>query len=210
LRPYRLGSDDSTLGTSKALARAAIGHNATVFTAIANDESKNTSSTDGKSVYDAASHCHANHSNHGAVAAIFSSPTASTRLAHADACCRVAAAAVGFCASIFSASLQGLIANFRDSQPQQRQLPVPLQSLQSRHQPQHPPSSSHGQASMAGLLQPQLQPQRFRLLAPAPSYQEPQYQPSTMPVGVDESFRFSIPAQQSGWSAGSTLYDNSN
>ncbi|KAG6300148.1 hypothetical protein E4U09_007371 [Claviceps aff. purpurea] len=105
-------------------------------------------------------------------------------------------------------------------QPQQRQLSVflpsqslqqvPLQSLQSRHQPQHPPSSSHGQASMAGLLQPQLQPQRFRLLAPAPSYQEPQYQPSTMPVGVDESFRFSIPARQSGWSAGSALYDNSN
>ncbi|KAG6137811.1 hypothetical protein E4U28_004396 [Claviceps purpurea] len=125
---YRLGSDDSTLGTSKALARAAIGHNATVFTAIANDESKNTSSTDGKSVYDAASHCDANHSNHGAVAAIFRSPTASTRLAHADACCHVAAAAVGFCASIFSASLQGLIANFRDSQPQQRQLPVFLPS----------------------------------------------------------------------------------
>ncbi|KAG6148206.1 hypothetical protein E4U11_000649, partial [Claviceps purpurea] len=196
------------------------GRNATVFTAIANDESKNTSGTDGKSVYDAASHCDANHSNHGAVAARFRSPTASTRLAHADACCHVAAAAVGFCVSIFSASLQGLIANFRDNQPQQRQLPVflpsqslqqvPLQSLQSRHQPQHPPSSSHGQASMAGFLQPQLQPQRFRLLAPAPSYQEPQYQPSTMPVEVDESFRFPIPSRQSGWSAGSMLYDNSN
>ncbi|KAG6032179.1 hypothetical protein E4U19_007637, partial [Claviceps sp. Clav32 group G5] len=55
-----------------------------------------------------------------------------------------------------------------------------------------------------------LQPQRFRLLAPAPSYQEPQCQPSSMPVGVDESFRFPIPARQSGWCAGSTLYDSRN
>ncbi|KAG5946974.1 hypothetical protein E4U59_002542, partial [Claviceps monticola] len=105
-------------------------------------------------------------------------------------------------------------------QPQQGQLPafpppqllqqVPLQSLQSCHEPQHPPSSSHGQASMPGWSQPQLQPHRFRLLAPAPSYEEPQSQPPTMPVGVDESFRFPIPARQSGWSAHSMLYDSRN